>query len=224
MSQCLLVAATALEIAPFLEHYRNQPDFPAGDLHPDVLISGVGLAATTYSLTRYISVRRPDFIIQAGIGGSFDPAFPPGTVVAISRDTIADQGVVEKGELKTIFDLQLAPSNQAPYSRGWLVNKNEILKKIRLKKVIGISVNAVSTTSKTLSMYGNKFKPVIESMEGAALHYVGIMENIPFLQLRSISNLAGERDKSKWHLKQSIINLNNELINLFETKEIFTPY
>jgi futalosine hydrolase len=35
-------------------------------------------------------------------------------------------------------------------------------------------------------------------MEGAALHYTCLMEKIPFMQLRSISNYIAERDKSKW--------------------------
>ena len=51
--------------------------------------------------------------------------------------------------------------------------------------------------------YENKFLPVIESMEGAALHYVCLMEKIPFLQIRSISNYIGERDKKKWNMKDA---------------------
>ena len=47
-------------------------------------------------------------------------------------------------------------------------------------------------------------------MEGAALHYTCLMEKIPFIQLRSISNYIAERDKTKWDMKRSIINLNND--------------
>jgi futalosine hydrolase len=53
-------------------------------------------------------------------------------------------------------------------------------------------------------------------MEGAALHYVCLMEKIPFLQIRSISNYIGERNKKNWNMKESIINLNKELIRLLE--------
>jgi len=34
--------------------------------------------------------------------------------------------------------------------------------------------------------------------------------------LRSISNYIAERNKQKWDMKKSIINLNNELIDLIE--------
>jgi futalosine hydrolase len=53
-------------------------------------------------------------------------------------------------------------------------------------------------------------------MEGAAFHYVCLLERINFLQLRAISNRVGERDKSKWKLKESIENLNKELLNIIE--------
>jgi futalosine hydrolase len=63
-----------------------------------------------------------------------------------------------------------------------------------------------------IKFYRNVFDPAIESMEGAALHYVCLMENIPFLQIRSISNYIGERNKKKWDMMDSIVNLNKALI------------
>jgi futalosine hydrolase len=41
-------------------------------------------------------------------------------------------------------------------------------------------------------------------MEGAAIFYVCLMENIPFAEIRSISNYAGEMDKSKWNIPLAI--------------------
>jgi futalosine hydrolase len=65
-------------------------------------------------------------------------------------------------------------------------------------------------------MIREKFLPDIESMEGAAFHYVCLQQKNNFLQLRSISNRVGERDKSKWKLKESIENLNKELLKIIE--------
>jgi futalosine hydrolase len=38
------------------------------------------------------------------------------------------------------------------------------------------------------------------------------MEGVPFLQLRSMSNYIGERNKQRWDMKASIANLNAALI------------
>ena len=48
-------------------------------------------------------------------------------------------------------------------------------------------------------------------MEGAAFHFVCLQQKIPFIQIRSISNSVGERDKSKWVIKEAVSNLNIEL-------------
>lgn len=212
---CLVVAATVAEIKPFLDICRSGTKLPA-TLDIDVLITGIGLTASTYSLTKQVSIKRPDFVVQAGIAGCFDHSISLGTVLAIKKDIPADQGVVEKGELKNIFDLKLASRNQPPFSNGWLINKTELLKKTALKKVTGISVNDITTSAQKQRLYMEKYEPVTESMEGAALHYVCLQERIAFLQLRAVSNYARERNKKNWNFKDSIFNLNKELISLLQ--------
>jgi futalosine hydrolase len=208
---CLVIAATPKEIAPFLNELRKD-SFVGADI--DVLIAGIGLTATTYSLMEQLRIKRPGVIIQAGVGGCFDRTIPLGKVVAVRMEAIADQSVVELNKLKTLFDLQLVPQDKFPFKRGWLVNNSEILKKVKMKKVIGISVNEITTSSERVKFYRNKFNPVMESMEGAALHYVCLKEKIPFIQLRSVSNYIAERNKKNWNMKESIMNLNTELIKL----------
>ncbi|HPN59811.1 MAG TPA: hypothetical protein PLU11_11580, partial [Chitinophagaceae bacterium] len=131
----LVIAATPIEISPFLEQLRNG----AITQQPDVLITGIGLTATTWSLTRQLLIKKPDLVIQAGVGGCFDRSIATGTVMAIKQEAIADQSVIELNALKTLFDLNLVPQNQFPFTKGWMVNKNEVLKKVKLKKVKGIS-------------------------------------------------------------------------------------
>lgn len=156
-------------------------------------------------------------VIQAGVAGCFDKKIPLGTVVAVKKETIADQSVIELKKLKTLFDLKLIPHDQFPFKRGWLENNSAVLRKLKLKKVDAISVNEITTSKQRVRFYEESFQPAIESMEGAALHYTCLMENIPFIQLRSISNYIAERDKTKWDMKKSIVNLNDTLIHLVET-------
>ncbi|HEY6502549.1 MAG TPA: futalosine hydrolase [Chitinophagaceae bacterium] len=208
---CLLVASTAKEIAPFLKNYRNSGN--KQDI--DILITGIGLTAATYSLVKQVNIKRPALVIQAGIAGSFNKNISLGSVVVVKQEAIADLGVVENKQLKTMFDLGLIKSSQPPFNRGWLVNPDKnLLQKTKLKAMKAVSVNHVTTSKQMLQFYRDKFQPDIESMEGAALHYVCLMDKIPFLQVRSISNYVGERDKKKWNIKEAIINLNNEITRL----------
>jgi len=206
----LVVAATAKEIDPFITLTRT-----GQFTNVDLLISGIGLTASTYHLSKQLALKKYDLVIQAGVAGSFDLTISLGQVVAIKQDAIADQSVVELEKLKTLFDLDLVPQDQYPYKKGWLINPNkEILKKTRLRIVKAVSVNQISTSKEMIKFYRERFDPVAESMEGAALHYVCLMENIPFLQIRSISNYIGERNRKNWNMMDSIVNLNQALASI----------
>lgn len=210
---CLVIAATAKEIDPFLEYMKGR-SAPAG---VDILVTGIGLTATTYHLTKQLNLKPYQLVIQAGVAGCFNKKLSLGSVVVVKKDTIADQGVIELKQLKTLFDLQLVPNNQFPYNKTWLQNPyNEWLKKTKLKQVTAISVNEITTSKQKIQLYETSFNPVAESMEGAAFHYTCLMENTPFIQLRSMSNYIGERNKKNWKMKESILHLNKQLIQLIE--------
>jgi len=216
---CLLVAATPFEIAPFLDKWggnggaaRNgepprKGDPPLPEL--DILVSGIGLTAATWSITRQLQLKKYDWAIQAGIAGCFNRQLPLGSVVSIGHDSIADQGVLENKRFNTVFDMKLAPENRHPYKKGWLPNPHRgLLKKAGLKPVKGISVNEITSSRARIALLEEKYQPVTESMEGAAFHYACLMEGVPFVQVRSLSNYIGERNKARWKMKEAIIQLN----------------
>ena len=207
----LLISSTANEIKPFLNYYRKSNDF----FQTDVFITGVGLMNTTYHLLKLIHLKKPGLVVQAGVAGSFEKTLPPATVVIVKKDTVADLGAEENNKLLSVFDLKLEKKNRWPFTNGWLVNKSDEFKKLKLKKVTAVTVNQVSTSKKMIDYCQKKYKPVIETLEGAALHYVCLNENIPFIQLRSVSNYIGERNKKNWKMKEAITNLNEELLTLF---------
>lgn len=210
----LVVSATAKEIAPFIDFVRRDEE-QVRQKNIDILISGIGLTATTYHLIKQIQLKKYHLAIQAGVAGSFDQDCRLGSVLAVKQDTIADQSVVELKKLKTVFDLNLVPADQYPFQNGWLKNSDTaLLKSTGLKLVKGISVNQISTDNRMINFYREKFAPVTESMEGAAFHYVCLAEKIPFLQIRSISNYIGERNKKNWDMMTSIQNLNKTVIDL----------
>jgi futalosine hydrolase len=213
----LIVAATVFEIAPFMSIYRQANASTDGFPELDILITGVGLTATTFHLQKQINLKRPDLVIQAGIAGCFDKTLPLGKVVVVGKDCIADEGVLEGGEFRSVFDLGFGKPNQFPYSKGWLVNPDKnLLKKTGLKVVSAVSVNQITTSPKMIRSITSNLAASTESMEGAALHYTCLQEKCGFLQLRAFSNYVGERNKAKWKVKESIINLNNELIRLLK--------
>jgi len=203
----LVVAATQLEIEPFINLKNNT----------EVLICGVGIPSTVYHLTKKLLQEKYDLVIQAGIGGSFTKEIKMGEVIIVEQDAFADLGVEEKKKFKTIFDLGFGDKNEFPFNNGYLINTSEILQATHFKKVKGITINKINDSKKQTKQLKKKFNAEVESMEGAAFHFVCLQQNIPFLQLRSISNNVGVRNKTKWKIMDAIINLNRELINIVDT-------
>ena len=141
-----------------------------------------------------------------------------GDVVVIKEEALADLGVQEKDGYKDVFDLKLLAANKLPFTKKKLLNPfSTLMERTLLPKVNSITVNQITSSKKTAELYSKKYKAAIENMEGAALHLVCIKENIPFVQIRSISNYVGERNKKKWQLKEAVENLNKNLIRLIES-------
>jgi len=207
----LLAAATSFEIQPAL-------DFPGtgGSHRISSVVTGVGSLPASFSLMRQIDRDRPDLIIQAGIAGSLNRT-SPGQVLCVRDETLADLGVWEDGQFKSIFDLRLADPNQPPFSEGRLINPYRTLLELTgLEPVSAITVNEISTHPDRIAWYRQRTSAVVESLEGGALHYICLQEQIPFLQIRSVSNDVGIRDKSKWNIPLAIQRLNDRLIALLE--------
>lgn len=175
--------------------------------------SGVGMLASAVSLTRLVSEEKPDLIIQAGIAGCFDSNMPLGKVVVVKEEILGDVGVEEDGKWKDLFDLKLEKSNYHPFEKRklpnpWLSTYNLL----KLPELTGITVNQISTQPSRIEQLKKKYGAVVESMEGAALHFICREANIPFIQIRAISNYIGERNKAHWKMKEAIEALNEVLV------------
>lgn len=202
----LLVSATEFEIAS----YFKQKDTI------DVLLTGVGMPIALYHLQKKITENRYNLVIQVGLAGAFTTKFGLGETVFVNQDTFGDLGIEEKELFTPIFETDLFNKNEFPFENGWLVNKNKILQQSTLEVVKAVTINKVTDKSSIKQQLIDSFNPDIETMEGAALHYVCLHQNIPFIQLRAISNYVGERDKTKWKIDLAISNLHNELIKLLK--------
>ena len=175
--------------------------------------SGIGMLASSVSLMKMFTQETPTLIIQVGIAGCFDKKIPLGKVFVVKDDFAGDIGVMENKVWKDLFDMKLDKPNDAPYEKKSLPNPwlNQFnVMQLPTKKAV--TVNTISTDKSRIQLFSGRYKAVLESMEGASLHYIGRDLTIPFIQLRAVSNYVGERDKSKWKMQEAIYNLNETLL------------
>jgi futalosine hydrolase len=211
-----IAASTQFEIAPAIRFLEQRHNIIRSKTF-DIVITGIGSIATTYYLADFIFLNKPDFMIQAGICGSFTNKLQPGQVVLIEEEVMGDLGVEEDNRFHDIFDLGLLEPGKKPFSDKRLVNPYlSELKKFNLPEARGITVNEITTRPERIKLLVDKYNCQTESMEGAAFHYTCLQANIPFLQLRAVSNEIGERNKRNWSMQEAIENLNQKLLEIIE--------
>ena len=210
----LIVSATQMEVELAKEQLNHLSNI---SFH----ITGVGMLAAAVSLTKLALIHKPSLIIQVGIAGCFDTSIALGKVVLVKEEILGDTGVEENGEWKDLFKTKFIAPDDVPFTNGRLVNKHlSAYNHSQLSEVTALTVNEITTRPERIAQQRSLYNPTIESMEGAALHYVGNDLNIPYLQIRGLSNCIGERDKSKWQIKEAIENANKVLLNLVMNYEL----
>lgn len=191
MAKTLLIAATEKEIS-----LLKLPQDVLARL--DILISGVGIPNTCINLCRRLSDARPSLIIQVGLAGSFDPEYRVGSAVVVEADCFPELGVMENSTFKSIHKMGLI-SEPSFFKDEFLINPHhELIDASGLPKVKAGTVMEITTDPTKIKRMTDNLSLKVESMEGAALHQVCLEYELPFIQLRGISNQVGERDKKNW--------------------------
>jgi futalosine hydrolase len=176
----------------------------------DVLISGIASYATIFSLTKHCLQAKPDIIIHAGICGTFSQELKIGDVVQVTKDCFADVGVYDQSEFCSLFDMNFIDAHTKPFTNGFLKLQGAYFFDF-LPQCTAVTVNTITSSNQQKAMLQQKYNPQIESMEGAAVHYVCLQENIPCIHIRAISNRVGERNKQLWNIPLAFDNMHKTL-------------
>ena len=216
----LIVSATTFEVAPLFEQLgisiNSEKIFfevKCNHISIDIIITGVGMVATTYHTTRALLAKKYNVAINVGICGSFNSNLEIGSVVNVYHDCISELGAEDGERFLTLKELQLPGKTE--FENTFFTNNAAIE---LLAKVNGITVNTVHGNEASIEKTFYKFHPIVESMEGAAFMMVCLEEKIPFVQVRAVSNFVEKRNKENWNIQLAIVNLNNvltEILNSF---------
>lgn len=171
-----------------------------------ILRTDPGLTFFSYALMKVLQACEFEFLINAGICGSFSEEFPPGTVLRVKSEVFADLGTEDK---KDIFDMGLVDREAFPFTDGRLFDNPAGYQHLlsALPGVNAVTVNEVTIRQSTLDLYKNRYAAQIENMEGAAFYYICSREKLQFTEIRAVSNFVGDRDKRNWLFDEPLKNL-----------------
>ncbi|MEA1878747.1 MAG: hypothetical protein U9N86_18035 [Bacteroidota bacterium] len=210
----LIIVSTHHEILPFLTQRGISGDtteecFPDIGKDTHLRITGVGVPGTLVQLASVIQNFKPSQILQLGFAGSYRAKFPIGKLVEVNRDCFADLGIDDRGDFIPIH--QAMPG--VPGAYDWL----DYPANSQLPHMVGVTVNAGTGSNERIAMIRKVWNPDVETMEGAAAMLFSLKNNIPFTQIRVISNLVEPRNTKLWDMDLAAKNLSDWLINYLDS-------
>ncbi len=221
----LVVAATRAEIDTLVAGLRFESEedsrvsrYTRGAHRVDVLTAGVGMVATATWCSRVLATEHFDMALNLGVCGSFDRTLAPGSVVHVVSECLSELGAQDDGAFLTIQELKLLGDDEFPFQGGRMRNvappPNPVLR--RLPSVDGITVNTVHGNEQSIAAVVARFRPQVESMEGAAFMYACLIHRIPCAEVRAVSNVVEKRNRGAWRIAEAIRGLGETALNLLD--------
>lgn len=217
--QVLIVAATEMEVELLRESLGKsvgKNKYYYNDLVVDLLVGGVGMTATAFSMGSYLVNKNYDLAVNVGLVGAFDRNLQLGQVVEVITDCFPEMGAENGKQFLSLSELQLQAANAFPFEKELIkADVPETLYQThRWEKVHGITVNTVHGDEASISKIESLFEVQVESMEGAAFFYACRMMDLPCIQLRAISNYVEKRNKAAWKIELALKNLSEDTLFL----------
>jgi futalosine hydrolase len=221
----LVVAATGLEIGHLgavlqcrtsTAHTIVSSVYRGHDV--DIFITSVGMVATAAWTSRLLTQTRYSLALNFGLCGAFDRSLALGSVVHVAADRFAELGAEDDHRFISVQQMDLVGLDEFPFTGGQLVNAAPppILSLGNLRSVSGITVNTVHGNERSIAAVVQRFAPQVESMEGAAFMYACLIHNVPFAQVRAVSNLVEKRNRSAWRLDEAISALAAAAVDILD--------
>ena len=183
-------------------------------------VVGIGPVAAALSMGTLLE-RFPETsgILNLGICGSFDPLrMPLGAACVASAEIWPEYGVhhVEEKEEEVFAhqmfaDLSLSPVNSVELDPVAAASAMNLALPAGWPSGPSLTVAGVSGDPQRAEMLQNRHNAATENMEGFSLALAAYRRGIPFLEIRTVSNPVGERDKRLWNFRLALSTLQNIL-------------
>ncbi len=175
---------------------------------------GLGAVNTAHALTCALQALHPALVLQLGVGGAYlDAGLGLGDLALASEENYGDLGVRtpsgwHPAELIGIPVLQQETPyyNHFPLDPHLVTRAEQRLRQLwangqpRLRCGPFVTVQECSGTASLGEERAARFGGLCENMEGAAAAHLCRLYQVPFLEVRGISNLVEDRRREGWDL------------------------
>ena len=197
-----------------------------------IAFSGLGKINAAAAAATMLTVFQVSRLWMWGSAGAYPNSDVRLNDVALaSEEVLADEGVVTLSSWKPLeaIGIPLAKHddqpvfNQMPVGQVDLRRARLLLNKWHAASLgvpihVGpfITLSGVSGSSARARLLADRFGALCENMEGGAAAQVCLRHRVPFLEIRGLSNWAGDRNKRRWHLTTALDNCQRAMLYLLE--------
>jgi len=167
---------------------------------------GIGPAAAGIAAAQLIRAVNPQRVLLAGIGGAYPTSdLSIGDVIQARTETFADLGHETSDRLVNLDRQGIAML--AAGDRDW--NCSLSCDRLDPDTPWGgfATVSSVTSNRDRARKIATCFDVVCENMEGAAVGHACRMQDVPFSEVRAISNAVGPRNRAAWRIDEALARL-----------------
>jgi futalosine hydrolase len=194
----------------------------------NVVVSGIGCVNAAHALTQYLATQtKPRLVIQAGVAGAYVPAgIAVGSVLLADTEIYGDLGVLTPDGWRPMEEIGIplveardghaARFNCFPLDAALVASAEQAAGGLITRTGRFLTLSQVTGVRAVGDAMHERFGALCESMEGAAAAHVCALHDVPFLEVRGISNLVADRDRSKWQLREAATATQTTVLRLLE--------
>jgi len=194
--------------------HRPRTEGILGTRRVALIETGIGAVNTAQALTAALETGPPDFVLQVGVGGAYARSrLNVGDLAVATEENDGEMGVLapDGWHPADLIGIPVLSKNLDHYNRFPL---DAVLARRAATMLLNARPDGTSAVRfgpfvtvqqcSGLAARGNelasRFNAICENMEGAAAAHVCALYEVPFIELRGISNLVEDRNTATWKL------------------------
>jgi futalosine hydrolase len=178
-----------------------------------IAVTGAGKSCAGFACGHLLALDDYRAVVNLGCAGSLPGSgLSTGEVVIARSEVLADEGTFTPEGFRSLeaiglplFEGEPPVHNRIPVELPSPLGEEELSllsRELGFRVVLGplATVSTITGTDRSAGEMRERWQPLAESMEGAAVALAALRRGLPFLEVRGISNPAGDRDRSRWEL------------------------
>ena len=192
------------------------------------IISGMGKVNAAHAATILFEKFSPRVLILFGVGGAYPSSgLRVGDIAVAEKELYGDEGVItlEGFQGTHYMGIPLAETGRKKYFNEFVLDKELTGKaleslgqpyagSIAARSGKFITVSTCTGTRRRARELQRRFGGICENMEGAAAAHICALYGVRMGEIRGISNIVEDRDRTKWDIKLAAENCQKVVMNV----------